>query len=645
MPPAGSRRVVLLSMSSCPVSACLLLRRLPGLLALLLLAGSAWAQQPTKPIVTDSMRTQPEVRRDSLRRRFDQERMLTGLKAYTRRKTIAGKAAAVIFNFNERKEDRVGIDVELLDRQFDQHNYKIVRRIDIRTLDAFGYSVSDPTREPRNILERSGNNLHITTSRARVRQLLLFRVGQELAPQALAESERLLRQTAELVDARVFVDEETTTQDSVDIRIITKDVFSIGASYQLRDVGAGVVAADDINFLGLGHQVRNRFEYGRTEPQSWSYEGSYLVPFRNFINGQVRYRNEYHYQEQAIGFSRDFYSLTTRYAGAASVRMSQQLIPAGPDGTIFQAANYSIKDAWFGRALRLRSYDLGYENPARIILSGRVYNTDYTARPNPDYISSSLLLGTVGYSVRRYYKDKYLFGFGRTEDIPTGTLLSFTAGYDISERANRTYYALRAATGAFSMRNGYLYLSGEFGSFIRRRDQDWQQGLLSTEILYFTRLYHTGNWQWRHFFWNRSALGFNRLPGEQGLLIDGNRGLRGFQSDMRGTSRFVLNYETTVFTPVSFLGFRVAGVAFVDAAWLATLPGQELPFRNTPYTGFGLGLRLRNEYIAVRTVQLLLGYYPRGQTTTSGFRIFENDRPYYDFSDFNFSQPNTVRYE
>ncbi|TGE14321.1 BamA/TamA family outer membrane protein [Hymenobacter elongatus] len=630
-------------------SARLLRRCLPGpLLALLLLAGSARAQQPVsgRPVVTDSMRTQPETRPDSLRRRFDQERMLTGLKAYTRRKTIVGKAASAIFNFNERKEDRVGIDVELLDRQFDQHNYKIVRRIDIQALDAFGYSVSDPTRQPRNVLDRTGNSLHIKTSRARIRQLLLFRMGQELAPQALSESERLLRQTAELLDARVFVDEQTTTQDSVDIRIITKDVFSLGASYQLRDVGAGVVALRDINFLGQGHQVRNRFEYGRNQPQSWSYEGSYVVPFRNFINGQVRYRNEYQYQEQAISFSRDFYSLNTRYAGAALLRLSQQLVPVSvEDPTKFLASNYSIKDVWLGRSLHLRSYDLGYENPARVIVSGRIYNTTYTARPNPDYVNSSLLLGTVGYSVRRYYKDKYLFGFGRTEDIPTGTLVSLTAGYDINNRANRNYYALRAATGGFSLRNGYLYLSGEFGSFIRQRDKDWQQGLLSTEVLYFTRLYHTGNWQWRHFFWNRSALGFNRLRGEQQLLIDGDRGLRGFESNVRGASRFVLNYEATVFTPVSFLGFRVAGVGFIDAAWLASKPGQELPFRNTPYTGFGLGLRLRNEYIAIRTVQLLLGFYPRGQTSPGGFRIFENARPYYDFSDFNFAQPNTVRYE
>ncbi|WP_345111507.1 hypothetical protein [Hymenobacter algoricola] len=630
-----------------------LLRCCLGVLLLLGAAGRARAQQPmpAKPIITDSARTQPEVRSDSLRRRFDQEKVLLGLKNYTRRKTIAGKAASVLFNFTARSEDRAGLDAQLLDRQFDQHNYKVVRSISISTLDAFGYSISDPTRQPKNILEKSANALHIKTVRSRVRQVLLFRTGEELKPQALAESERLLRQTPEILDARVFVNEATTNQDSVDVQIITKDLFSIGGSIQLRDVGAGVVALRDVNFLGQGHQFRNRFEYGRNESQSWSYDGSYLVPFRNFVNAQASYRNTYQYQETGVGVSRGFYSVNTKYAGAASFNMVEQgvTLVAPPPGEpyVFVPLRYNVQDMWMGRALRLRSYDLGYENPGRVIVAARAINTNYTLRPDPGFRDNMLMLGTVGYSVRRYYKDKYLFGFGRTEDIPTGTLLSLTGGYERNALDNRRYYALRASTAGYNVRSGYLYLSGEFASYVRSRDNDWQQGLLHTELLYFTRLYHTGNWQWRHFFWNRSVIGFNRHPGDQLLTIDGERGLRGFQpeTNLRGTSRFVINYEATVYTPVSFLGFRMAAVGFLDAAWLATKPGYELPFRQTPYSGLGLGLRFRNEYTAIRTVQILLGFYPRGQNSPNGVRIFESSRPYYDFSDFSFGQPGLVRYE
>ncbi|WP_169515098.1 hypothetical protein [Hymenobacter norwichensis] len=599
---------------------------------------------------TDTVR-RTAVRTDSLRRRFDQERLLNGIKAYTKRKTIAGKAAAALFNFTPRREDQAGLDAALLDRQYDRHNYKIVRNINIRTLTAFGYSISDTTRVPRNVLEKAGNAFHMKTSKARVRQVLLFRAGQELEPQALTESERLLRQTDELVDARVFVNERTSTTDSVDIEIITKDVFSLSGSIEVRDVGAGVIGLRDQNFLGQGHRFRNRYEYGRNQPQTWSYRGSYRVPFRNFIYGEARYENEFQRRIGGITVSRDFYSINTKYAGALSLNSYDYglvlKLPAPGELPIYSPIKYSTQDLWVGRSLPLRSYDLGYENPGRMIVSGRLLRTNYTTRPDPNYFNSSAFLGTIGYSVRRYYKDKYLFGFGRTEDIPTGTLLSATLGYELNDQGSRNYYGARISTASYNPRKGYLYLSGEFGSYVRPATNDWQQGLISTEVLYFTRLYHTGNYQWRHFLWSRNAIGLHRRPGELLLSIDGERGLRGFRGpyDLRGTSRLVLNYETTVYTPVSFLGFRLAGVLFADAAWLNTKTKRTLPIHEKPYLGFGAGLRLRNEYMPIRTFQILLGYYPRGLTDASGYRIYESSRPYYDFSDFSFGQPGIAQYE
>ncbi|WP_303312572.1 hypothetical protein [Hymenobacter sp. BT730] len=618
------------------------------LAGLLLLCLPAWAQQPERPVTPiDSIGA---TRPDSLRRRLDQERILNSLKAYTKRKTIAGKAAAALFNFTGRQEERAGLDAELLDRQYDRHSYKVVRRININTLDAFGYRLNDPTRKPRNILEKSANTLHIKTSRARVRQVLQFRVGEELEPQALAESERLLRQTSEIADARVFVNESTTSQDSVDIEVITRDVFSISGSVQLRDVGAGVIGLRDVNFLGQGHQFRNRYEYGRPKPQTWSYEGSYQVPFRNFLTGQVHYLNRYENREINLVVSRGFYSINTRYAGAVALNsFDRPLILNHADGSpdSLVPLRFNTQDVWIGRALRLHSYDLGYENPGRIIVSGRFIRTNYYRRPDEtNYQNAGLVLGTVGYSVRYYYKDTYLFGFGRTEDIPTGTLISLTSGYEFNEARNRRYFGIHAAAASYNPRRGYLYVSGDFGSFVRGRSNDWQQGVAGGELLYFTRLFHTGNYQWRHFFWNRTAIGLHRLPNEQVLNIDGDRGLRGFRTDgnLRGTSRFVLNYEATLYTPLSFLGFRVAALGFADAAWLNT-SGRTLPFQETPFTGFGLGLRFRNEYTALRTFQILFGFYPRGQFERNGIRVFENARPFYDFNDFSFGEPSLVRYE
>jgi len=637
------------------------------------LVGPAGAQtfDPRSAIPPDSLHASKEIlphRADSLRQRFDEERMLNRLQAYTRRKTIAGRAASALFNFTKRQQEQAGLDAVLLNRQFDRHNFKIVRRIDIRTLDAFGYSLTDSTKVPRTFLEKSGNALHLKTSRGRVRQVLLFRPGQPLEPQALAESERLLRQTPEILDARVLVNEATSTRDSVDITVVTTDVFSITAGYELGTATSGLITLGDENFLGLGHQLANSYRYGRDLspngndiPQQWAYEGSYTAPFRNFVYAQARYRNEYNYRSGGVSLQRDFYSPSARYAGALNINTFNQdvALTAPPAGQpyIYYPLRYSVQDVWVGRALRLRSYDLGYENPGRIIVSGRVLNTTYRATPHPDastgqvapdYHNGTLLLGTVGYSVRRYYKDRYLFGFGRTEDVPTGTLLSFTAGYDMNNVVPRRYLDIRLAAAGFSTRSGYLYGAVDLGSYqLLGGDRGWEQGLLSTEFTSFTKLYHLGNWQYRHFLSSKGTVGLNRRPGELLQGITNERGLRGFSPDqpILATSRFVVNYETTLFTPLSLLGFRLAGLAFADAAWVSDQPRGGSPFGGAPYTGFGLGLRFRNEYTALRTFQLLLGYYPRGLTAANGVRMFESARETVRFTDFGLGSPGTGQYQ
>ncbi|GAA4372410.1 hypothetical protein [Hymenobacter koreensis] len=619
-------------------------------LVVLGLAGSAMAQQPVlaqPPKATDAPDSLRNAPLDSLRRRFDQQRFLGNLKAYTKRKTIAGKALSVLFNFTERREEQAGLDAALLDRQYDRHNFKIVRRVQVVALDAFGYNINDTTRTPRNFLEKGGNFLHLTTSRRKIRKLLLFRPGQELEPQSLAETERLLRQTDFILDARVVVNERSTTQDSVDIKVITKDVFSLSGGFQLRDVGSGVATLRDKNFLARGHDFRNRFAYGLNNPQGWAYQGSYTVPLRNYLVAQARYRNEWQSEEKGAFLSRGFVSVNTEYAysvGLSHFRQGQLISAPGEQPEQFTPLGFRVADAWLGRAFRLRSYDLGFDNPARIILATRLIRTDFTERPSPNYRNGTLGLLSVGYSVRHYYKDRYLFGFGRTEDVPTGTLLTVTGGYDLNRTLARPYFGTRVAAAGFSPLRGYLYVSGEIGRFLE--NGHWTEGIFNGEALAFTRLYHMANWQLRHFFWTRALIGIERQPGDLPLIIEGSRGVRGFQPDglLRGSSRFVVNYETNLFTPVSFLGFRLAGVAFADVAWLST-NGRESPFQQKPYSGFGMGLRFRNEYLAVSTIQIMLGFYPRGIADGNGLRIFESSRSYYQFNDFSFGQPGITRYE
>ena len=640
----------------------MLFRYLLCALLALLLAGPAAGQgfDVRSAVPPDSLRTdaaQKVGQPDSLRRRFDEQRAMLRLQAFTRRKTIAGRAASALFTFRQPAQEQAGLDAALLDRQFDRHVFKIVRHITITTFDAFGFSLTDTLRRPRSFVERGGNTLHIKTRRGRIRQVLLFRVGRPLEPQALAESERLLRQTPEILDARVLVNERTATADSVDVEVRTVDVFSISAGLEVATPTAGQTTFGDDNFLGLGHQLSNTYRYGQTfdnqpQAQPWAYEGNYTAPFRHFVQAQARYRNEYLLGQMGASVQRDFYSPSTHYAGAVSFdRTDKQLLTAAPTPDApppLLAQRYTVADAWLGRALRLRSYDLGYENPGRLILAARLYATHFLTPAYPTDRDANLLLGSVGYSVRRYYKDRYLFGFGRTEDVPTGMLLAATAGYDQNATLPRRYLAARVAGASYSPRHGYFYVSMAFSTFQHTAQPTvWEQGLLSIDNTYFTRLYRVGNYQLRHFVSSRATVGFNRRPGEVLQGISGDRGIRGFSpaQTVRATSRYALNYETTIFTPLSLAGFRLAGIVFADAAWYTERAGGGTPFGNAPYSAFGVGLRFRNEFTALRTFQILFGYYPRGLATPNGFKTYETSRASVNFTDFGLGQPGIGAYQ
>jgi hypothetical protein len=623
-----------------------------------------WAQEftPRVAVPPDSLHaaeTADELPADSLGRRFDEERVRLNLQRFTRRKTIAGRAVQAFFRLSRPREEDHGLDAVLLNRQFDQHNFKIVRRVLITPFDAFGYSLNDSLRQPRTFLEKAGNTIHIRTAQSRIRQLLLFRPGQPLLPQALAESERLLRQTDELLDARVLVNELTATRDSVDIIVNTTDVFSINAGFDVRSATEAIITAGDRNFLGLGHQFDNRYQYGRGLPQTWGYEGTYQVPFRNFVYAKGYYFNEFESHSGGVSVQRDFYSPSARWAGALSsdainlrIVLPRDAPPQEGEQPNFQFRSYTSHSLWVGRALRLRSYDLGYENPGRLIIAGSVRHEDHTTNPTntPDDRTRTTMLGTVGYSVRRYYKDKYLFGFGRTEDVPAGTLLSFTAGYENNAVSPRHYFDARVATAGYSARQGYLYGSLGFGTFKRAGRGGWEQGLLTGQVLYFTRRYRLGSYQIRNLVTTRLAAGFNRYPAE--VLLSGLGGVggavRGFQpqGQVLPTSRFVASYEGTIYTPLSLLGFRMAILGFADMAFINQRVGGGSPFGSeAAYTGFGIGFRFRNELTVLRTFQILLGFYPRGQLTPNGLRLFETNRDSYQFADFSFGQPNVVRYD
>lgn len=613
------------------------------LLGLLLQTGICQAQQvPTRQ---DTLAAPA----DTTFRKFD-DRVMNNLRELSNRKTIMGKLLKAILVFDRKDEEALGLDAELIQREYERHNYKIVRRIHIMTLDALGYSIHDTTRVPRNFLEKAGNSLHAKTRRSLVRNKLLFRALEPLEPLALVESERLLRQTDYLLDARIIVDERTTTEDSVDVFVITKDIFSLGGSGSYSpSSGSGRVSLRELNFLGLGHQVRGLYRFNMDRPRSWEVAAGYIIEniSNTYIRSELNYVNENFYKEKSAFLRRDFFSTNTKYAGALGITQVEErlLLLSTPEDTAqrFTDLSYNRQDFWLGRSFKFKSYNLGYEPRGRVIAGLRLINTNYGVKPSNAYQDNTMILGSLGYSVRRYYKDRFLYGFGRTEDIPAGTLISATYGFEKGKLFDRRYLGLDLSLARYAPTFGYLYGRAAYGSFIR--GSKWEQGVLEMESLYFTRLYEQSNWKLRHFVIGRGTIGLNRNP-EELLSINNEDGLRGFRSDLlRGNRRIVLNYEANLYTPFSLFGFRLATLAFIDVGWLSS-GRKSSPLQNAPYRGYGVGIRFRNEYLSFSTIQILVGYYPKipNNEDFSNFKVYESSRPFYDFSDFRFERPGVAEF-
>lgn len=619
----------------------------PLLLSLLLLCalnGTAQKKPVTKPI------TPPDttIATDTTRRFED--RVMQNLRKLSEQKTVMGRLLKSILDFNPEDEAALNLDAELIEREYERHNYKVVRNVQIVALDAIGYSIHDTTRAPVSWLEKTGNIFHAKTKRGLIRNKLLFKKNEPLEPQALVESERLLRQTDYILDARIIVNEHTTTDDSLDIVVITKDVFSLGGSGSLSpSSGAGRITVRELNFLGLGHQPEVTYRFNQNAPRPWEFAGRYSIENigRSYIRTDVAYIDQNYYQEKSAFLRRDFYATNTRYAGAAGISEVEEriLLPPTSSDTIpaFGNLSYTRRDAWFGRAFNFKSYNLGYESRAPLIIGLRVIDTNYKTIPTKNFQSNQLYLGSIGYSVRKYYKDRYLFGFGRTEDIPAGSIVSVITGFEDGALTNRYYLGASFSFARYKPNFGYLFGSASYGSFVD--DGSWQQGMLQVQSLYFTKLYESGNWKLRHYIQGRATFGLNRNP-EELLTINNNVGLRGFNSIMlRGSKRVTLNYEANIYTPISFLGFKLATVAVADVGWLSA-GNKTNPFQNKPYTGYGIGFRFHNEYLSFSTIQILFSYYPRvpANEDISRFKVYEASRPYFEFTDFRFSRPGVAEF-
>ena len=484
---------------------------------------------------------------------------------------------------------------------------KIIRNIEVKRLSVFGTDINNPLSLNTGRVENLLNKTHFNTSEFIIRKNLLFSEGDTLSPLILSDNERILRQLPFIDDSRIIV--VSVSEEYADIVVLVKDVYSLGASVECLSLSKGSVWLYEKNIFGTGHEFRLNVPYDSDLSHSPGIGLNYNINniAKSFLNLYLYYINGLGRTTYGFNLDRKLISSTTKYAGGISVR---QLYTSEDLDTLPEPEplKYSQQDYWL-----MRSFLINEESVTRFIIGARYINNNVFDRPYilPDSYHSlqryKMFLGSASLSMQKFYKTNLIYGYGRTEDIPYGGLLNFTAGKEINEFKQRLYAGINLSTGHSVKRLGYFYSSAGFSTFINKRRTE--QGLLLLRTSYVSNLLYPGRYRIRNFVRIDYTKGFGRYTDEY-LLFDRENGFSGFRNDSLRTARqrLSVNLESVMFSPGKLYGFRFAYFAFADLGYLFCT--NEFAGEGEIVSSIGMGIRIRNDNLVFNTLQIRLSYFP-----------------------------------
>lgn len=532
---------------------------------------------------------------------------------------------------------------------FRKYKGKVIRHVRVYVNDPFGYSVEDTAQAPTSRLQRIGNGLHVRTHEQVIRGLLLMKELQRVDPLKLTESERLLRASPVVNAARVTVQRVSGSADSVDVVVFVLDKWSIDVVGDIS-TSDGSITVRDRNLLGFGQRFEQGVAYslGAQRPEL---NGQYVVYniADTYIGTSAFYATAAAQDQVGAEVHRDFFSPLTKWAGGAALT-STWTHNTTTDSVGEEMALPSVRpvglDTWAGRSFPLLNDTTLASQLSRIIVGVRYAQTRFTQRPSFEQdtlrtnSNTSLFLVGAGLSQQQFYKERYLFRFGLTEDVPEGLLVRVNAGVRKRELlAPEPYLGAEVTRGRNYDALGYLTATVAYGTFFHHGQG--VDGALRVDVDYFTDRLTFGKWHLRQFVKLRSTVGFNRTRDR--LDLNGQQ-LYGFSSEVvSGTRKTVLGLQTVLYAPFSFLGFRIAPVALFGVGTVDEEHDRWLS--NRIYPAFAIGLLVRNEYLLVKTFEVSIGFYPDVPGSANATTVF-NPISNFDLGarGYAFSRPEEVGY-
>lgn len=556
------------------------------------------------------------------------------------KKSLFGRWIKKGYNAVRRSHPRDTVDQTAayhsrIENYYQPYAGKIIRNIEVRQF-GFEKSFSDTATRIRYFGTNILNNLHANSKPWVIRNNLFIRKNQPLSPSIVADNERYLRSLNFIRDARILVKTISPDADSVDLLVVTKDLFSLTGAMSNFDLSHQQVSVGDENLFGLGqsleltglHDPERAPKYG----MAINYKkynvlnsfidvgGGYADIGRNLYN---RRKNETSYY---LNLEKPLYSQYARTFGFLHLRNAWSVhnfepFPE-PDSTFYKY-HYKMLDASFGYNFGARRHLQSDVVPLRKVISFRYFNYNFKESPEQfagRYVANlndrQAFLTQFTLFKQKFFKTSYILGFGATEDIPYGYNISLTGGWYRIKDLSRPYIGLDANRYAYTAKGDIVQWFLRAGSFFH---EGFEDGCILMGSSYYSRLIMMRRMKIRQFMRLSYTSQFNTSIAEP-LRINNAFGLQDFRQDsIQAKRRLTLRSETVFFAPGKVFGFSYAPFLTGDFSLLE--PTLESIDPSHFYYGIGGGIRTRNENLVFGTIELKAIYFPRKIIGQSQFKI------------------------
>ncbi|MEO7265843.1 MAG: hypothetical protein ABIW38_13080, partial [Ferruginibacter sp.] len=518
---------------------------------------------------------------------------------------------------------------------FKRFSGKIIRHIECVPLGFGEFENMDTVK--LTLPEKIAHALHKNSRVHLINNNLFFKKNEALSPLLLADNEKYLRELPFLQDSRIVVMNAPGAPDSVDIIVVTQDVFSIGASGSISSSRAKIELSEE-NLGGTGNKltISGLFDKDRTPSAGWGAEfikrnirGSFFnwtTGFKSFNNtfntGRLEENNLYTLIEKPM------ITRYTEWTGAAELSYNKS-VNRYLDSFYFSDFRYRYirGDVWGGYNFGSKSgREKDSEQRLRHFVAARKFYNHFYDVPlkydtvyNYNYADLNATLFSYSLYRQNFYRTNFIYGFGRYEDVPEGVNASIIAGFTNKQSVKRAYYGFEFDWTRYNTHNHFSSYTFRAGGFVNKKT--WQDVDILLGYNRITKLKTLSKWWYNRHFINVSLTEQVKPFLNTPLLLTSNFGLPYFgngtnEADFRGTAKM----ESVFFHLRTFFGFRFAPFVFGDFTLLK--PIRESLEKSNGYSALGAGIRTRNENLVFGTIELKGYVFPR---VTPGMKNWKVD--------------------